>query len=80
MIDLKKTLVITGDFNSDIQKDKQYLHYMQEKFFSKEIVLPTHDSGSLLDHIYTNVGDAVADTIEVVWSDHKIVYAALTIL
>ena len=53
---------------------------MQERFFSKQIVCgPTHDSGSLLDHIYTNVGDTVADTIEAVWSDHKIVYAALTI-
>ena len=44
LIDLEKTLVITGDFISDIQKDKQYLHYMQEKFFSKQIVSGrTHD-------------------------------------
>ena len=40
---------------------------------------PTHASGTLPDHIYTNVGDVIVDTVEAVYSDHKIVYAALEI-
>jgi hypothetical protein len=54
-----------------------FLSFMESGLNCKQIVTKaTHDSGSKLDLIFTNMSPCETDVIEAYWSDHQIVYCA----
>ncbi|XP_061173536.1 uncharacterized protein LOC133182702 [Saccostrea echinata] len=75
-----QNIIIIGDFNIDLcNGGSSVATYMSEAFSCKQIVSKTtHSSGSLIDHIYTNMTcNSITDVIESVYSDHKIIYTSL---
>ncbi|XP_062599574.1 uncharacterized protein LOC134261132 [Saccostrea cucullata] len=78
LIDEQKDLVFLGDFNFDLfAGHTDFLNFMERGFSCKQIVRKTtHDSGSKLDLIFTNISPCETDVIEAYWSDHKMVYCA----
>ncbi|XP_062569080.1 uncharacterized protein LOC134231172 [Saccostrea cucullata] len=78
LIDEQKDLVFLGDFNFDLfAGHTDFLTFMERGFSCKQIVSKTtHDSGSKLDLIFTNISPCETDVIEAYWSDHKMVYCA----
>ena len=44
--------------------------------FKQIVTKSTHDSGSKLNLIFTNISWYKTDVIEAYWSDHKMVYCA----
>lgn len=78
LIDEQKDLVFLGDFNFDLLTGHtDFLTFMEKVFSCKQIVRKiTHDSGSKLDLIFTNISPCATDVIEAYWSDHKMVYCA----
>ncbi|XP_061184993.1 uncharacterized protein LOC133193009 [Saccostrea echinata] len=75
LIDDQKDLVFLGDFNFDLfAGHTDFLTFMEKGFNCKQIVhKTTHDSGSKLDLIFTNISPCRTDVIEAYWSDHKMV-------
>ncbi|XP_062600656.1 uncharacterized protein LOC134262299 [Saccostrea cucullata] len=76
----QQNIIMIGDFNIDLSHGgSSVATYMSEAFSCKQIVFKsTHSSGSLIDHIYTNVTcNIITDVIESVYSDHKIIYTSL---
>ncbi|XP_078328660.1 uncharacterized protein LOC144623788 [Crassostrea virginica] len=78
LIQNKRDLVFLGDFNYDLfAGHTEFLSFMETGFNCKQIVTKTtHDSGSKLDLIFTNISSYNTDVIEAYWSDHKMVYLA----
>lgn len=78
LIDEQKDLVFLGDFNFDLLTGHtDFLTFMEKVFSCKKIVRKiTHDSGSKLDLIFTNISPCATDVIEAYWSYHKMVYCA----
>ncbi|XP_062615938.1 uncharacterized protein LOC134277623 [Saccostrea cucullata] len=76
----QQNIVIIGDFNIDLSHGgSSVATYMSAAFSCNQIVSKsTHSSGSLIDHIYTNVTcHIITDVIESVYSDHKVIYTSL---
>ena len=78
MVDTEKNLIVLGDFNFDLLSGHaSLLDFMKLNFNCGQIVQKaTHDSGSQLDLIFTNILNCETDVIEAYWSDHKIVYCS----
>ena len=76
LIQNQRDLVFLGDFNYDLfAGHTDFLQFMETGFNCKQIVTKTtHDSGSKLDLIFTNISSYKTDVIEAYWSDHKMVY------
>ena len=72
--------VITGDINQDISEEKVSIlqDFLKTSNFNQHISVPTHNSGSILDHFYTK--DLTLKDIKVVatyYSDHSSIFATL---
>ena len=78
-LDIRKPLLIMGDFNFDISTGNvEFLHFMTETFECTQHVLkPTTNMMSVLDLVFTNIFETTTETIECYWSDHKIVTAVI---
>lgn len=78
LIDNQKDFLLLGDFNSDLFAGHfDFLMFLEKCFQCKQIVTKaTHDTGSQLDLIFTNISPCVTDVIEAYWSDHKMIYCA----
>lgn len=72
LITKSKTTMICGDFNLD--ESNRYLTDLMNDIKFKQLVSgPTHIEGNLLDHVYTNIGDAVDHKHPAYYSDHDII-------
>lgn len=78
LIDNQKYLVLLGDFNYNLLAGHtDFLSFLEIGLNCKQIVTKTtHESGSKLDLIFTNMSPCKTDVIEAYWSAHKIVYCA----
>jgi len=67
-----KEFIIIGDFNSDVlEQTNSACEYIEKELHCKQIISkPTHDSGSLLDHVYSNIDALRSGVLECTWSDH----------
>ena len=76
LIDQQKDLVILGDFNFNLLVGHfDFLTFFEKGLRCKQIVAKaTHDTGSRIDLIFTNIASCTSDVIEAYWSDHKIIY------
>jgi len=73
----QECLIIQGDLNINLYTNEDMSNYMLNTFGCTQLVQkPTHSSGSLIDHVYTNMKLGCSDVIDSVWSDHCMVYAA----
>ena len=71
---------ILGDFNIDFLKHSPCINkFCTEKKLKQLISIPTHVSGSLLDHIYidTEIKTVYSGTVSTYYSDHDAVYCCL---
>ena len=53
-IGIQTPTIVMGDVNENALQDSNFEKFMRGKGFYQMIDSPTHDSGSLLDHIYVN--------------------------
>ena len=70
-----------GDFNEDIllTQEKHCCMMFQSKGFRQIVTKPTHDSGTLIDHIYTNNKLSVkTDVSDCYYSDHDYVLCTIS--
>ena len=76
LIDLKAKFVLLGDFN--ISVDSSHCIDFIERLFSckQHIQQSTHDSGSVLDLVFSNC-NGFCDIIDAYWTDHKLIYCAI---
>lgn len=76
LIDNHKDLLLLGDFNFNLFAGHfEFLNFFEKCFNCKQIVTKaTHDTGSQLDLIFTNISPCTTDVIEAYWSDHKMIY------
>lgn len=74
----QKDLLLLGDFNFDLFSGHiDFLTFFEKCFKCKQIVTKaTHNTGSQLDLIFTNIAPCATDVIEAYWSDHKMIYCA----
>ena len=79
VIDLNVKLVILGDFNVQVDDASNGFVDFVETLFGcmQQINQCTTDSGSMLDLIFSN-SEGYSDVIEAYWSDHKLIYCALS--
>ena len=76
LIDIKVKFVLLGDFNISIDSSHCF-DYIETLFGCKQhIQQSTHDSGSVLDLVFSNT-NAFCDIIEAYWTDHKLIYCAI---
>jgi hypothetical protein len=82
MLHNQKDLVVLGDFNYNLfAGHSDFLSFFEMSLNCKQIVTKTtHDSGSKLDLIFTNISPCETDVIETYWSDHKMVYCAFDMM
>ena len=74
--------VILGDFNIDIYQNSQHtiINLMEDLGFRQHVREPTTDSGSLLDHVYTNRMSAVCVKVtDIYFSDHDLISVSLSL-
>ena len=79
-VDMSEQVVVMGDFNIDIKKSSALPDYMRRTYQLDQIIdLPTTDSGTCLDQIYTNIGRHIikVGTMESYFSDHKPIFVTL---
>ena len=53
-VEPKKATAVIGDINENVLDTSKFETFMKGKKFSQLVKVPTHESGSLLDHIYIN--------------------------
>ena len=53
-LDIKKPTATIGDINENVLESSKFERFMRGKGFFQMMDKPTHESGSLLDHIYIN--------------------------
>ena len=51
---MQKPTATIGDINENVIKSSKFEKFLRGKGFYQMINKPTHESGSLLDHIYIN--------------------------
>ncbi|XP_030849505.1 uncharacterized protein LOC105444942 [Strongylocentrotus purpuratus] len=71
--------IIVGDFNLNLLKDQHSMavqHELQHYGFQQCITKPTHVSGSLLDHVYSNTPCTTWQTASY-YSDHDVIWIAV---
>ena len=66
-------VVIIGDFNLDLQTQEQLSSVMLESGLHQLITEPTHELGSVLDLLYTDLEGCTVHNIPVWFSDHHII-------
>lgn len=68
-VDPERNLIILGDFNIDLLAGHtNFLNFMKLNYKCRQIVQSiTHDSGSQLDLIFTNIPNCETDLIEAFW-------------
>ena len=78
-LDIRKPLLIMGDFNFDISTGNvEFLQFMTETFeCTQHVHKPTTNMMSVLDLVFANIFETTTETIECYWSDHKIVTAVI---
>ena len=54
LFSLEQPTLVLGDFNISANSDSYIKTFFEKSGFSQIIEHPTHDSGSLIDHIYVN--------------------------
>ncbi len=73
--------VIMGDFNIDYQnspsQQTKLMNATSQLGYHQLIHEPTTDLGSTLDLIFTNIDNVLAGVLEVYFSDHKMIWAAM---
>lgn len=76
-IHVQKPTAIIGDINENILDSSKFQKFLRGKGFYQMVHKPTHESGSLIDHIYINDGlDQTGLSTQVdacYYSDHDIV-------
>ena len=75
-------MCVLGDFNEDILMGKETHCYtkLQSMGFKQMVNKPTHDSGTIIDHVYvTNSLKIVTDVTDCYYSDHDYVLCMLDI-
>ena len=76
LIDLKAKFVLLGDINISVDSS-HCIDYIERLFSCKQhIQQSTHDSGSILDLVFSNC-NGFCDTIDAYWTDHKLIYCAI---
>ena len=76
LIDLKAKFVFLGDFNISVDSS-HCIDYIERLFSCKQhIQQSTHDSGSVLDLVFSNC-NGLCDIINAYWTDHKLIYCAV---
>ena len=76
LIDLKAKFVLLGDFNISVDSS-HCIDYIERLFSCKQhIQQSTHDSGSVLDLVFSNC-NGFCDIIDAYWTDHKLIYCAI---
>ena len=74
-------ICVMGDFNEDIllSEEKHCCAMFKSKGFRQIVSKPTHDSGTLIDHIYTNTKLCVqTDVSNCYYSDHDYVLCTIS--
>ena len=74
-------ICVMGDFNEDIllTQEKHCCTMFQSKGFRQIVTKPTCDSGTLIDHIYTNTKLSVkTDVSDCYYSDHDYVLCTIS--
>ena len=69
--------VLMGDTNLDIHspQNTSKIKFLENTLHCKQLMmLPTTDNNSVLDHIYSNMGNIPAGILDSYWSDHKFIY------
>ena len=75
-------MCVLGNFNEDILmgKDTHCHTKLQSMGFKQMVNKPTHDSGTIIDHVYvTNSLKIVTDVTDCYYSDHDYVLCMLDI-
>ena len=76
LIDIKTKFVLLGDFNISVDSS-HCIDYIERLFSCKQhIQQSTHDSGSVLDLVFSNC-NGFCDIIDTYWTDHKLIYCAI---
>ena len=76
LIDIKAKFVLLGDFNISVDSS-HCIDYIERLFSCKQhIQQSTHDSGSVLDLVFSNC-NGFCDIIDTYWTDHKLIYCAI---
>ena len=67
-LDTNHCIIVGGDINQDLFQENQTQAKLETMLSCRQIVSKaTHSSGSLLDHIYTNIDHITTDVIETVF-------------
>ena len=73
--------IVLGDFNVNLLQSTISSHlpeFMLSQGFTQLVKVPTTDSGSLLDHIYSNQSDTgIVDVVDTYYSDHDACFLSL---
>ena len=75
-------ICVVGDFNEDLLDTKQNkIHKtLTNAGFVQHVKVPTIDTGTLLDHVYTlQIRDMKTEVIDCYYSDHDIVFQSIQI-
>lgn len=74
--DMQHLIIIQGDFNIGLLHCQSTFPAFMENRFScvQQVLKCTHNTASLIDHIYANIQSLTVDVIECIWSDHSILY------
>ena len=76
LIDLKAKFVLLGDFNISVDSS-HCIDFIERLFSCKQYIhQSTHDSGSILDLVFSNC-NGFCDIINAYWTDHKLIYCAV---
>lgn len=66
--------IVIGDFNME-PNNNYFTNSMQSRGYHQKIEHPTHDKGSILDHLYTNITTLNTMLHSVFYSDHDCICA-----
>jgi hypothetical protein len=76
-IEVQKPTAVIGDINENVLDNSKFEKFLRGKGFNQIVKGPTHESGSLLDHVYINNAlDQKGFSTEIsscYYSDHDIV-------
>ena len=77
-LDVHKPFMVLGDFNFDLTNGNvPFQEFMVQTFrCTQHVQESTTDYGSLLDLVFSNIGNVFTGIVECYWSDHKIVFAS----
>ncbi len=71
--------IILGDINVNLRSSSVLMQFMSSLGFVQHVDTPTIDSGSLLDHIYSNQScpRCVVDVVDTYYSDHDSCFVSI---